>query len=364
MKKILIVTNGNIGDYVMATAALKLLRESLPSDFIVLIAIERVRAFVENLNFVDDCIYTNFLASKSIFRQRLDQVLWFIKTFFKLRKMKFDECIFLDHSRFLAKAVLFYSIKKTVGPSSWWCGKITNPNAKFLTTVIKLPKDSDKVHMSVRYQTIVKAYLKNYNLAMPVLPKTSNKIKEKVYTLLAKTKQYSLAFCLCGDKVKGNEKIYPLKYTLEIIKTLSLNFDIDFYFIGTKIFDKYSKAAKNTFPSLSIHNLCRKTTLLDLKSVFEQIDLLISVDTGAIHIAATTPIKVIGLYGNNTACNSGPQTHRGKILYRPPPCSPCNFTRTVLKIPCYYGNNPKCLENIMPYDVVNEVSDVFNQKNM
>ncbi|MDR1696410.1 MAG: hypothetical protein LBR69_07290 [Endomicrobium sp.] len=374
MKKILVVTNGNIGDFVLATSALKLLRQGLPEDEITLITSVRVKDFIEGLNkewidssktlffprndnhkktavagaFIDNVIYTDFSFTRSFIRQRVDQVFWFVKNYFKIKRSAFDDCVFLDHSRFFAKVMPLTGIKNLIGPSTWWSGdKVPNPNISSLTKAVPLPENSDNTHMVERYQTIIRSYLDNCNLSTPLLPKTKQETAEKVNKLLNKTNKYSVTFSLRGDNIKGNKKIYPVTHAIEIIKRLHNQIDADYYMLGTKIFYDDAEYIKYQIPEAKIHNLCSKTSLPELKTVFEQTDLLISVDTGAIHIAAVTNTNIIGLYGANDG-NSFPVSSRSTVLYVKQPCSPCNYTRTVLGIPCPYGDNPKCLESVTP----------------
>ncbi|MDR3244145.1 MAG: glycosyltransferase family 9 protein [Elusimicrobiota bacterium] len=352
MNKILVVTNGNIGDFIMASSALKLLRLSAPSAKITLIVSIKVKDFIENLSLADKIIYTDFSFAKSALLQRFDQIIWFFKNYFKLKKEKFDSCIFLDHSRFFAKAVVLLGIKNLIGPSTWWCGdNAANPNIKSLNYIVKLPINSDLTHLSYRYQTIIRNYFDSYNMSMPSLPQTSLDADKKAVKLLNKTKKYSIAFSFRGDNIKGNKKIYPSKYIIEIIKQTAKEFDADFYFLGTKdSFDEAQKI-KEELSNLSINNLCAKTRLTDLQSIFKYLDLLICVDTGIIHIAATTAVKIIGLYGANLY-NSIPMSHKAIVLGVKESCSPCHYSRTVLKIPCAYGDSPKCLSDIKPQAVI------------
>jgi ADP-heptose:LPS heptosyltransferase len=214
--------------------------------------------------------------------------------------------------------------------------------------------------MSERYRTIIRDYLGSYNLAPPVLPETNTETAEKVKLLLLKTKKHSITFSLQGDNIKGNKRIYPISHTIKIIEILSKEFEIDFYLPGTNIFYAQVEYTKNILPALDIHNCCMKTSLADLKAVFEQTDLLI-VDTGTIHIAATTKTNIIGLYGA-TINNSLPVNHRSILLYTHKSCSPCHYTRTVLNIPCPFGDKPKCMENITSEAVVIAAREVLTYK--
>jgi heptosyltransferase-2 len=196
---------------------------------------------------------------------------------------------------------------------------------------------------------------------MPVLPETNTETAKKVKLLLLKTKKHSITFSLRGDNIKGNKRIYPISHTIKIIEILSKEFEIDFYLLGTNIFYAHAEYIKNILPDLDIHNLCMKTSLTDLKAVFEQTDLLISVDTGTIHIAATTKTNIIGLYGA-TLDNSLPVSHRSILLYTNESCSPCHYTRTVLNILCAFGDKPKCMENITPETVVRAAREILTYK--
>ncbi|MDR0485518.1 MAG: glycosyltransferase family 9 protein [Elusimicrobiota bacterium] len=355
MNKILVVSNGNIGDFIMQTGALKLLRENCPKDRIVLIASVKTKEFAERLNFYDKVFYTDFSFSGGKIKQIFDRLFWLFRNYFKIKRERFDDCIFLDHSRFFARAFPLFKIKNFIGPSTWWCGNnIKNPNVSRLTHIVELPANSDEVHLTNRYQAIVRNYCGSFNSAKPYLAPSSKETLQRVETLLQKTNRHSIVLSLRGDNIKGNQKIYPRQHCIEFIKLLSKEGDFDFYFAGTKDFYNYADFVKKELKGLNIVNLCSKTSLLDLKALFEKIDLAISVDTGAIHIAAEAGAKIIGLFGANPK-NSIPVSHQTEILYVKEPCSPCHYSRTVLKIPCPFGDNPKCLEDITPKMIVEAV---------
>jgi ADP-heptose:LPS heptosyltransferase len=355
MKCILVVSNGNIGDFIMQTGALKLLRENCPKSRIVLFAPKKTADFAETLNFCDKVFYTDFSFRGGAAKQLFERLFWLFKNYLKIKRERFDDCIFLDHSRFFARAIALFKIKNLIGPSTWWCGNnIKNPNAARLTKVVELPPNSDTLHLTNRYQILVRNYCGSFNLSKPYLSPSPKEAIQKAETLLRKKNKHSVALSLRGDNIKGNQKIYPKQFCLEFIKKLSKETGFDFYFVGTADFYNYAESVRKELNALNIVNLCSKTSLLELKALFEKMDLVISVDTGAIHLAAAANAKIIGLFGANPQ-NSIPVSHKAEILYVKEPCSPCHYTRTVLKIPCQYGDSPKCLENISPDMIVEAV---------
>jgi len=63
-----------------------------------------------------------------------------------------------------------------------------------------------------------------------------------------------------------------------------------------------------------VMNFCGEMTLVDLAALIRKSDLLITVDTGATHIAATTGVKMVTMYG----CTSPDRWHEYTGPKKPP----------------------------------------------
>ena len=81
-------------------------------------------------------------------------------------------------------------------------------------------------------------------------------------------------------------------------------------------------------------NLAGKTTLSQLFALYDNVKLVISNDTGPMHIAAAQKCKVIGLFGPETPDRYSPYCKDCKSIYHKIPCSPC--------INIQYGRVPGC----------------------
>ena len=70
-------------------------------------------------------------------------------------------------------------------------------------------------------------------------------------------------------------------------------------------------------------NLCGKTKLRDILTLYTRAQLLLTSDSGPGHFASLTPIKTIVLFGPETPVLYGPLTKRASVVYKALPCSPC-----------------------------------------
>ena len=300
-KKVLIRANtGGIGDFVWATSAISLIKQFnnkvdvtiITSDiFFNLINDDKIK--------INNVLYCNKKKnySKNKFIKIFYRIYWCIKNYFKIKKENYDLMIFLDHcyiTAFFAKYI--YKIGNIVGPSILPYGyNIKNKSSKFYTRIIDLPLDFDRLHCMTAYQIIIRKIFPTYNLSLPVLPNT-NYLKEKIIqNFLQNTKKYKFAICTYGSRKCKNWNIEKFKILIEQINNI---YPSTFFVLGNnKEENNNAIYLQNNLKNIDIRNLVAKTNLLELKELLNNIDLLISVDTGTMHVAATTDIKIISLHG-------------------------------------------------------------------
>ena len=73
----------------------------------------------------------------------------------------------------------------------------------------------------------------------------------------------------------------------------------------------------------SAENLCGKTSLTDVVDLIDLCEVVITNDSGLMHVAAATGNKIIALYGSSTPAYTPPLTQQASILYKGLECSPC-----------------------------------------
>jgi ADP-heptose:LPS heptosyltransferase len=102
-------------------------------------------------------------------------------------------------------------------------------------------------------------------------------------------------------------------------------------------------------------NLAGKTSLTQLAALLQRADLLITGDSGPMHIAGAVGTPLIALHGPTDPAHSGPVSPTATVLRSDIWCSPCyNATGPA---DCRFYTT-QCMKNITPKQVL----DVVHQK--
>jgi ADP-heptose:LPS heptosyltransferase len=158
--------------------------------------------------------------------------------------------------------------------------------------------------------------------------------------------------------MKGSVKwrYWDLNYFKKTIEKLDEIIDVTFFIAGNNEQRKEADNLKTGVPNADIRNLCGKTSLLELHEFFKFTDLLISVDTGCIHIASLAKIPVISLHGTTLPEQSHPMNHKAVALCSYRDCSPCNEKIALTGKIC---DNIQCMYDIIPEIVFEEAKKIL-----
>ena len=106
-------------------------------------------------------------------------------------------------------------------------------------------------------------------------------------------------------------------------------------------------------------NLCGKTELKDILTLYSQAKLLLTSDSGPGHFATLTPVHAIVLFGPETPVLYAPLSKRTHVMYEPPPCSPCYNVYNNRLSPC---NNNICMKRISVDQVMKAAEEILTRK--
>ncbi len=358
-KKVLIRANtGGIGDFVWATSAISLIKQFDKNIDITLITSDAFVPLIDkklNVKNILSCskIY-NY--SKNKFIKIIYRLYWCIKNYYKIKKENYDLMIFLDYcyiTSFFAKYI--YKIKNIAGPNILPYGyNIKNSSSKFYTQILNLPLDFDRLHCMMAYQIMIRKIFPTYNLSLPVLPNTSYLREEIKQKFLQNTKKYKIALCLRGNL---NSQTWDIDKFKSLIDETNKIFDISFFVVGNSE-QENNKALylKNKLKNVDIRNSVKETNLLELIELLKNVDLLISVDTGIVHLASVYNKKIICLYGQSLPERSGAVNPNVISLCTYEKCSPCVSQVYKYKQVC---TNVKCMNNITADMVLKSVKEIL-----
>ncbi len=360
LKDVIVFSFLGLGDFVWSTSAISLIKQYDKNIKVTLITFDSFFYLISPELGIDNSILINnkLFNYKYKFVRYIYKFIWLIKNFFKLYKR--ETIIFLDVSKALGFASKYiYKIKNIIGPNNLNYGyNIKNISSKFYTKTINLPFDRDMLHCMTAYQMMIRDLFPTQNLSLPNI-KDTNYLKEKIEKkFLQNAKKYKIALCLCGN---GRNRFWSVDKFVELINQIEyIKKEVSFFVIGEGV--KQLEAVKKLITkskSKNIINIINQTSLLEVIELLKDMDLIISVDTGIIHLASIYNKNMICLYGQSLPERSGTVNSKAICLCTYEKCSPCNDGKIVKDKICNY---PKCLQNITVEVVFDKVKEILNER--
>jgi len=130
------------------------------------------------------------------------------------------------------------------------------------------------------------------------------------------------------------------------------------YFIGDSRERRYVEAALRSVEHRSeqLRNCSGDLSLGELVALFQRSSLLITNDSGPMHLAAAAKIRVVALFGPESPVFYGPAGNV-KALYKALSCSPCLNIYNAKQFTCPY--NTRCMEEISTQEVLAAVESLL-----
>ena len=339
-KNILVNALVNLGDVILTTSALDLIKKNFPETKITMLVKPVVKDALTDNPVVDDVIVFDYKENSFTATRKMIS---------EIRRRKFDLAISFDRKLRPALLNFMAGIKKRVGPS-----KVFDDNKSrvtlLYTDVIEISHDLNKTLQAETYQEIVRKFFNITGHGEPHFPIKKSAVADNLMKDFPADK---LKIALC---VKGTFplKTYPKEYFAEIVNNLRDKYLAEFFIVGAPEDKNYADEVIAEIGG-DVKNFCGQTSLTDLAEIFRKSDLFITVDTGATHIAATTKIKMIVMYGCTSPDRWHPINNNATVLTSRENCCPC----TVKPEGCASYPKPNCLYNVTPQEVIMEVEKIL-----
>ncbi len=149
----------------------------------------------------------------------------------------------------------------------------------------------------------------------------------------------------------GPAKRWPADRFRAVMDLLSAKYEIDWILVGTSTERSIGKEilAKNFYGHAE--NKMGETTLSELITILKNCDLLLTNDTGTMHLANVFQTPSVSIFGSTDATRTGPQGPHSHVVHHPVSCSPC-FLR---KCPIDF----RCMLKITPEEVVQAIEQAL-----
>ena len=294
-KNIILVSNTALGDTILSTPAIKSVRLNFPDANIVLLVHKKLHSFFQKFEFVNQVeVFSSGLMGLT------KQGLYF-------RKNNFDTILFI-HSN---------------GPQDLYLAMISGANniLKAINYPARVSKEFEKIMFNeidyINTKHIIEHRLDLVRCFNPNKLDKSMSIASKYYLGETNNQSNIIALQLSAAHVY---KAWPLSNFLVLMKKIaeSLKNNCKIILLGIESEISLAKNFEEVFkyPHL-LENLCGKTSTEDLQAILQKSSLLITNDTGTLHLAVAVKTPTISLFSPTDPKIFGPyqDLDRHKIVF-------------------------------------------------
>ena len=342
--KILVHCPSWVGDLVMATPALRTIRENNPASHIALMVRPQIREVIEGLPYFDEIIEYD---SKSLHRKWKEK--FFISR--KLKKSGFSLAIILPNS-FSSAAISFLArIPARVGFN-------TDLRGFLLTHKILPPREKGVVvpiPMVERYLTICKALRYRFSSERTVLAILSN-TREAVNTLYQRRgidQEKPMVVLVPGGSF-GPSKLWPPEYFAQTGDFLIEKYGAQVIIIAGPGEEAIALRIESLMRNRPFVFTPEDISLEYLKAIISDAGLVVTNDTGPRHFAVAFDVPVIVMMGSTDPRYTNYSLEKTKLLREELDCSPCQ-----LKV-CPTDN--RCMRNLSTEKVLRACEEILSIK--
>lgn len=141
---------------------------------------------------------------------------------------------------------------------------------------------------------------------------------------------------------RWENKRWPVGYFIELLQLLAKKFPATHFAVLGVAGDKATgETIRRGAPDRCL-NLCGETSLPEMIEWIRLCDLMVSNDSGPMHVAAALRKPLVALFGPTEPRRTGPYGQMDSVLRIELPCAPC------LKSYCTWHNPNECLTAISP----------------
>ena len=158
-----------------------------------------------------------------------------------------------------------------------------------------------------------------------------------------------LRIALCPGAEYGPGKCWPLDRYRVVMEKISSRHDCTWVIVGTAKEAPLGETLAHDFP-YKVENLCGKTTLPELIARLKECHLLLTNDTGTMHLADQLGISVVAIFGSTEPALTGPinqTTPPHRVLRHKVECSPCYLRECPIDFRCMKELSPAAVEQAL-----------------
>lgn len=319
-----------LGDACMALPAIRALKGGRPDLRLTVFGPEKLRGLWRSQPEVEDYIGKNDGEGLLAVSQRI-----------KATKVKFDAGILFTNSTRSTLEFWLAGIGRLVGQKGSMRSGLLNQICP------ESPKSSRPLHHAAKYLRII-THAGGLDSGIEALDQGGQEPKNREAA-------QPIKIGLCAGAEYGPAKRWPLERFAEVANRISEQLS-PIVGIEWMLFGAPGESAMGESLSSQIRvthqNRVGKTSLEGLISELRTCDLLLTNDTGTMHLAAALGVRTVSIFGSTEPSLTGPLGPQHHILRHHVPCSPC------FKRECPMGHYD-CMKGITVEQVVGSVVRIY-----
>lgn len=290
IEKILVIKLWALGDSIVLLPTLYALKKQFPHAELHVLAHPRNKVVFEGQPFIDRIIEFGAVNVMNLFR-------------------KYDVCIDTEPALNVSTVISFLSAPYTIGFSHGTRGKVYSKTSSF----------NKEHHMVQNYLDLARKLGVQFNTDS-LLPLIIPEHDKKVVSEMLKDRHISQKDLIVGiapgvaESVKF--RMWPSNNAAQLSDILVKKYKAKVIFIGTKADKELVQEIQSMMREKSI-DLTGQTSVKQAAELTRQCDVVISNDSGTMHIAAAMGTKTIGLFGPNTPKLWAPYGKKNIALFKP-----------------------------------------------
>ncbi len=331
LKKILVININWIGDAVFSSPVFKAIKQAYPQSKISCLAVPRIKDILDCIPYIDEIIIYDEA-------RRHRNILGKLNLIMNLRQKNFDSVFILHKSMTRAAMAFIAGIPIRVGYD-------TKKRGIFLTHKVPFPRYD--IHRADYYLNVIEYMgikIQDRHTRITPLAEAITSIEKKLKDT-GINKDDKLVIINPGgnwDLKRWDKKNYAL-----VIKKLVEFPQVKIIITGAEKDRPLAEEIKKISGIKSVIILAGNTTLAEMIALLSKATLVISADTGPLHIANSTGVGVVAIFGPTRPELTGPRgTGKATVLHKDIGCN---------RKACYHlkCKDNICMQAITVYDVIN-----------
>jgi len=345
IKKILILKFFGGGSILLASPIFSRIKETLPGARISIITLSENNEICSLLTPIDNIYYLDLKSPVSFF-------LKFLNLIREIKNENYDVIVDLEFiTNFSALTTLLISLTSKPATAIGFSSPSRWRNKVYSVTI---PFDHSR-HITGIFEKLFSPIVgkpSNVDFSAPKRDLLSAAELSPLTTTLSETDS-EIKKIVCVNINAGKLSLlrrWPQENYAELILGLYHRFGVKTVLVGGKEDISYVDEFTKKLPSdIDLFNFCGKLSIKELIGLFSKSRLLITNDSGPLHIASTVGLPTVSFFGPETPYLYGPLGSEHHVFYEDMFCSPCINIYNSKKSDCH---NNICLTSIKPETVL------------